>query len=275
MTKTNKATNKVFFILLVVSIILISLRLTPTIQAIKQLAYSILVPDIKISSNLFSKAGNFLLNISNIIKVNQENIELKNEKLKLTQQLVDYQIVVEDNARLRNLFNIKQDKKIKPIFANVIVREPTQWYQFSIIDKGSQDDIEMNSPVVAVLSNGQICVFGRIVELYLTTSKVALITNPLFSVPVQIKKSNIDCVCDGYNDQFLRLSFIPQSVNLHLNDDLVTSQLSDIFDRGISVGKIVDISRTSFGEYQEVLVEPYCQSESIYEVVVLVKDKNK
>lgn len=275
MTNTNKATNKVFFILLVVSIILISLRLTPTIQAIKQLAYSVLVPDIKVSSNLFSKAGNFLLYLSNIIKVNQENIELKNEKIELTQQLIDYKIVLEDNARLRNLFNIKQDRNSKPIFANIIVREPTQWYQFSIIDKGSNDGIEMDSPVVAVLSNGQMCVFGRVVELYPSTSKIALITNPLFSVPVQIKQSNIDCVCDGYNDQYLRLSFIPQSVNLHLNDNLVTSQLSDIFDRGINVGKIVDISRTSLGEYQEVLIEPYCQSESIYEVVVLVKNKNK
>ena len=50
MMNTNKNANRVFFILLAISIILIVLRLTPTIQAIKQLAYSILVPDIKISS---------------------------------------------------------------------------------------------------------------------------------------------------------------------------------------------------------------------------------
>lgn len=89
---TNKNTNKVFCLLLVISILLIVLRLTPTIQAIKQLAYSVLVPDIKFSSTFFSKTGNFILNLSNIIKVNQENAELKNENFNLTQQLADSQI---------------------------------------------------------------------------------------------------------------------------------------------------------------------------------------
>ena len=53
MMNENKNANRVFFILLVISIILIVLRLTSTILAIKQLAYSILIPDIKISSTLF------------------------------------------------------------------------------------------------------------------------------------------------------------------------------------------------------------------------------
>ena len=239
MMNTNKNANRVFCILLVISIILIVLRLTPTIQAIKQLAYSVLVPNVKISSSLFSKTGNFLFNLSNIIKVNQENI--------------------------------KENNNLKPIFANVIVREPTQWYKLVIIDKGSQDGIELDNSVVAVLSNGQTCVFGRIVEVYNSTSKVALVTNPLFSLPVQIKDSNIDCVCDGYDNQYLKLSFIPQSAKLKLKDKIVTSPLSNIFEKGINVGIIVDIVKNHYGDYQEVIVEPYTQTQSIYEVAVLVK----
>lgn len=268
---TNKNANKVFFILLVISITLIVLRLTPTIQAIKQIAYSVLVPDIEISSNVFSKTGSFLLNLSNIIKVNQENVELKNDNLKLTQELKNSQIILEENLRLKNLLNIKETKILKPVFASIIVREPTQWYQLVIIDKGSDDGIELDDSVVAVLSNGQICVFGRIAEIYESTAKVALVTNPLFSLPVQIKNPNIDCICEGSDSQYLKLSFIPQSAKLNLNDQIVTSALSNVFEKGISVGTIVDISKTSYGDYQEVLVEPYCQTESIYEVAVLVK----
>ena len=32
-----------------------------------------------------------------------------------------------------------------------------------------------------------------------------------------------------------------------------------------------DITKTNYGQYQEVIVEPYTQKESIYEVAVLVK----
>ena len=271
MKNTNKNANRVFCILLAISIILIILRLTPTIQAIKQLAYSMLIPDIKISSNLFSKTGNVLLNLSNIMKVNQENIELKNTNFQLMQQLSNLEIISEENIRLKNLLNVKENKILKPVFANVIVREPTQWYKLVIIDKGYQDGIELDNAVVAVLSNGQTCVFGRIVEVYSSTSKVALITNPLFSFPVQIKNTNVDCVCDGYDNQYLKLSFIPQSAKLKIHDIIVTSPLSDIFERGISVGIIVDIVKNNYGDYQEVIVEPYTQTQSIYEVAVLVK----
>ena len=271
MMNTNKNANRVFFILLVISIILIVLRLTPTIQAIKQLAYSILVPDIKISSNLFSKTGNFLFNLSNIIKVNQENVELKNTNVQLIQQLSNSQTILEENIRLKNLLNIKESKSLKPVFANVIVREPTQWYKLVIIDKGSQDGIELDNPVISVLANGQTCVFGRIVEIYPSTSKVALLTNPLFSLPVHIKEANVDCVCDGYDSQYLKLSFIPQSAKINLKDKVVTSLLSDVFEKGINVGTIIDIVKNNYGDYQEVIVEPYMQTQAIYEVAVLVK----
>jgi len=271
MMNTNKNANRVFFILLVISIVLIVLRLTPTIQAIKQLAYSILVPDIKISSNLFSKTGNFLFNLSNIINVNQENIELKNTNFQLMQQLANAEIISEENIRLKNLLNIKENKNLKPVFANVIVREPTQWYKFVIIDKGAQDGIETDNSVISVLSNGETCVFGRVVEVYSSTSKVALLTNPLFSLPVQIKESNIDCVCDGYDDQYLKLSFIPQSAKIKLKDKIVTSSLSDVFEKGINVGTVIDIVKNNYGDYQEVTVEPCTQTQSIYEVAVLVK----
>lgn len=268
---TNKNTNKVFFLLLIISVVLIALRLTPTVQVLKQLVYSVLVPDIKISSNLFSKTGSFLLNLSNIIKVNQENIELKNENFRLMQDLTGSQIILEENVRLKNLLNIKETKDFKPVFANIIVREPTQWYKFVIVDKGANDGVEIDNSVVAVLSDGKTCVFGRTTEVYSSTSKVALITNPLFSIPVQIKDLKVDCVCDGCDSQYLKLSFIPQSVNLKINDEIVTSYLSNVFDKGINVGTIVDIVRTNYGEYQEVTVEPYTQKQSVYEVAVLVK----
>ncbi len=271
-TNTNKTANRVFIVLLLISVTLISLRLTTTVQVMKRLAYSLIVPNVKFSSHLFTKTGKGLSIVANMIQIYQENIELKKEKLMLEQQLVDYKVVLEENTRLRNLLDIKQNKNFKAVFANVIVRDTAQWYQFVIIDKGSDDGIEKGAPVFAVLSDKQICVFGRVLEAYFTTSKVALITNSFFSVSVQLAKSNIDCICDGDNDKYLKLFFIPQSVQLQLNDELVTSKLS-IFDRGINVGKIISFSKTTSGEYQDVLVEPYCQSESVYEVGVLIKNK--
>lgn len=269
--KSNKGANKVFVLLMAISILFISLRLTPTILAIKQLAYSVLVPNLQISSDIFTKAGGFILNLSNIIKVNQENISLRNEIFELTQKLSDYQSVLDDNMRLRQLLKIQETKNVRPVFANIIIREPSQWYQWVIINKGSTDGIEKNAPVIAVLLNGDICVFGRIFEVYETTAKVALLTNSLISVPVQIKNVDVDCIAEGFNSHYLKLSYVPQTSNIKAGEQIVTSPLSDVFERGIKVGKITDVVKTDYGQYQDIIVEPYSQTQSIYEIAVLLE----
>ena len=56
-----------------------------------------------------------------------------------------------------------------------------------------------------------------------------------------------------------------------MNDKRVTSPLSNVFEKGINVGFIVDIVKNNYGDYQEVIVEPYTQTQAVYEVAVLVK----
>ncbi len=269
--KTNSNTNKVFIMLILLSVFFISLRLTPTVQTIKQLTYYILMPSLQLSSETFTKAGGFINKIFNIVKINRENNYLRNEIFELNKKLSDYQLVLEDNIRLRNLLKVQEKKEFKPVFANIIIREPSQWYQWVIINKGSSDGIERNFPVIAVLPNGDTCVFGRIFEVYKKTAKVALITNSLFSVPVRIKKDDVDCIVEGFNEQYLKLNFVPDNLKLNINDEIVTSHLSDVFERGIKVGRIIDIVKNDYGQYQDIIIEPYSLTKSTYEVAVLKK----
>ncbi|MDD5101668.1 MAG: rod shape-determining protein MreC, partial [Endomicrobiaceae bacterium] len=271
--KSHKHADRLFWVLICISLLLISARLTPTIQAMKYLAYSVLSPTLKLTSDSFTGTNNLIINIINIIKVNQENIKLKKQLLDLSDQLKDYQSLINDNVRLRQLLNLPQKNHSTTIFANVIIREPSQWYQWMIINKGSEDGIKQDSPVIAIVNNSQYCAFGRIVEIYKSTSKVALLTNSLSSIPAQIKNSQIDCLADGYNSQYLKLNYIPQFVELNIGDEIITSQLNSSFDKGIDIGKIVKISKTNSGEYSDVSVMPYSQMERVYEVVVLVPNE--
>lgn len=267
--QTNKNANKVFIVLVLLSVFFIVLRLTPAVQTVKQLAYYILMPGLQVSSETFTKTGGFVLKVFNIVKINRENEYLRNEVFELNRKLSDYQHVLDDNTRLKNILKIQENKSFSPVFADIIIREPSQWYQWVIINKGYSDGVEKNCPVVAVLLNGDMCVFGRTFEVYQNTTKVALITNSLFSVPVQIKKNNIDCIVDGFNEQYLKLNFVPDNLNLDKGDEIITSPLSDVFERGIKVGKITDIIKNDYEQYQDIIVEPYSQTESIYEIAVL------
>ncbi len=270
--QTNKNTNKVFVVLVFLSVFFIVLRLTTTVQTIKQLAYYILMPGLQVSSEVFTKTGGFIKKVYNIVRISRENIDLRNEIFELNKKLSDYQLVLDDNLRLKQLLKIRENKNYESVFASIIIREPSQWYQWVIINKGSSDGITKDCPVIAVLVNGDICVFGRVFEVYQNTSKVALITNSLVSIPVQIKNCSVDCIVDGFNEQYLKLNFIPDNLILNVGDEIITSPLSGVFERGIKVGRVMDVVKNDYGRYQEIIVEPYSQMQSIYEIAVLKND---
>ena len=77
--RTNSNTNKIFVLLILLSVFFIALRLTSTVQTVKQLAYYVLMPSLQISSETFTKTGGFIKKVFNIVKINRENNYLKNE----------------------------------------------------------------------------------------------------------------------------------------------------------------------------------------------------
>lgn len=268
--KFNKDTNKVFVILIVLSFILIFARLSQPVSTLRTLIYHFLMPGIKITSHSFSSSNRILSNVSGIFTINDENAKLKEQIILLSEQLRDYQSVYNENIQLKNLLNLPVPVKTKLLFANITARDPSQWYKWIIINKGQKDGITKDMPVVTVMANSEICILGKTIEVFDSSSKIALITNSLFAVPVQIKNSQTDCLLEGADSEYLKLTHVPNSVQLNINDEIVTSPLSSVFAKDIPVGKITEITKTPYDDYSEILVRPYMQNQRIYEVAVIM-----
>ena len=269
-----KKANKILFVLVLISLILIFAHLTPTIKAIKYLTLSIISPSLELTSNTFTATDSLIRNILNIVNVNKENIELKKQLFDLNYKLTDFDLLEEENLRLKNLLSLSKQQDSEKIFANIITRESSQWYQWVIINKGAKDGIKEDLPVICVLKNNTICVFGRTIEVFNSSTKVAIITNSLFSIPVQIKNSRTDCLANGCNSLYLNLSYVPQNTKIKVDDEIVTGSLSNIFHKEIPVGRVIEVSRNKLGNYDGIFVLPYCLTQRIDEVIIL-SYKNK
>ena len=143
-----KKANRLLFILILISLILIFAHLTPTIKAIKYLAFSIISPSLEFASNTFMITDNLMYNVSNILNVNRENIELKKQISELNYKLTDFELLEEENIRLKNLLLLSQKKDKKRILANIITREPSQWYQWVLINKGSSEILSRSFVII-------------------------------------------------------------------------------------------------------------------------------
>lgn len=74
-----------------------------------------------------------------------------------------------------------------PVTAEVILRDPTLWYQTVNIDKGSDDGVGLHDPVVA---DGALV--GEVSEVAANASVVSLITDHTVSVTARVTDSNGD-----------------------------------------------------------------------------------
>ncbi len=140
---------------------------------------------------------------------------------------------------------------------------PSQKYLFITIDRGKEDGIVSNLPVLDSRGN----VVGRTVEpISEKSSRVMLITNPMSAVGARV--AGIVGVLKGRGG---RLCFVDYIYAIHApkkGDEVFTSGYDGIFPEGLPLGRV---SRVSAGEdlFAEVLVKPFFDFKSIEYVVVL------
>ena len=268
--KEPRYTNIVFSVLLIIGFVFIAVRLTPPVRLIKNFVYYAAYPNVLAANQIFQAAGDFAQNIKSMVYVRQENIFYKQKNQELSDKLRNYYEMKEQYEHLTDLFAVQKIKNTKSVFAKVTVREPNEWYQWLIINKGSGDGLYNGLPVGAVMKDGRLCAAGRIVETNAFSSKIALITNVLSSVPVRIKGKNINCLAEGFNSNLIKISYIPINADIDVGDEIEVSPLSSVFAQGMPVGKIIGVLKQQTTDFKTAIAEVLFESEALYEAVILV-----
>lgn len=272
--QNSKYANIVLIILLLTGFLFIAANLTPPVRLIKNFVYYAVYPNVHAANQIFQSAGNFADNIKSIVYVSQENFLYKQKNQELKDQLHNYEAMVSQYGRLSYLLNIPVIKKVKSVFTRVTVREPGEWYQWFIIDKGKNYGLYNELPVVSPGIDGGLNAVGRIVETYKSSSKVALITNLLSAIPVRVKNKKIDCLAEGFNGRELKVTYIPLYADIEAGDILLASPLSSVFQEGTPVGIITEISKLQSLDFKTATAKVLFDSDDLYEAVVLVPQED-
>lgn len=273
--QNSKYANVVLIVLLLVGFLFIAANLTPPVKLIKNFVYYAVYPNVNAANQIFQSAGNFADNIKSIVYVSQENFLYKQKNQELSDQLRNYEAISAQYDDLMHLLNIPKIKKTKSVFTRISVREPGEWYQWFIIDKGYDYGLNNELPVVSLGSGGSLCAVGRIVETYNSSSKVALITNVLSAIPVQIKEKKIDCLAEGFNSSSLKITYLPLHADIAEGDLLVASPLSSIFPEGMPVAIVRSVSPLPSLDFKTAIAEVLFDTETFYEAVILVPQEEQ
>ncbi len=272
--KQSRFANLVFVILLIIGFTFIIVRSTPSVKLIKDFIYYAAYPNVRTANHIFQSAGNFADNIKSMVYIRQENLAYKHKNQELADQLRNYDAMRAQYENLADLLKIGKIKNTVTVFAKVAIREPNEWYQWFIIDKGKNAGLLNELPVAMMRDDGSLCAVGRIVETRENSAKVAFITNSLSAIPVQVKGKKINCLAEGFNSNLMKITYIPLNANVEVGDEIIASPLSSVFNEGMPLGVISSVSKTPALDFKTAVAEVFFESDTLYEAVVLVPQEN-
>lgn len=188
--------------------------------------------------------------------------ELKYENKILQQDKVEL-------ARLRNLYELDQKyAKYPKIGAQVIGKDPGNWYNVFLIDKGENDGLKVN--MVVLSGNGLV---GHIIEVGPGYSKVLSIIDDDSSVSSKILRTSDLSFVTG--DKILngkglcKVEYLDNDAEIVVGDEVVTSHLGSIYPPGILIGNIKEIKYDENNLTKYAYISPVVDFKHLEEVLVL------
>lgn len=207
--------------------------------------------------------------IANLRSAQNENDALKQKVQELEVELKAKEDLAAENARLTQLLDLKSKSSYKVLTARVIGRDPSVWFDSSIIDRGSLDGVKINMPVV---TNGGL--LGRVTAVGPLTSQVDLITRDKSGVGAvvgEVTGSNaLGVVVGSGKRDVVEMRYVAGSVDVQLGQSVYTTGQDGIYPAGLKVGEIVQVETGSATTPHKIVIRPTAGIDRAQEVGVLL-----
>jgi rod shape-determining protein MreC len=208
----------------------------------------------------------FFDNIAPFAALREENRILHERLDLLTRMNEETQAIRDENVRLRNILSFQKIIPFASIPAQVIGRDPSNWTNSIIIDKGTSSGIKQN---MAVMSTRGLV--GRIAEAGRYSSKVLLITDPGLKVGVMIRRNRQGGVMVGRPGGRCKVIYISLDSDAKPGDKVITAGLGSVFPKGVLIGEIEKVGKEEGRLYKYAIVRPSQDLSKLEEVLCIIK----
>ncbi len=192
------------------------------------------------------------------IRMLQKRIDYMNRRLEETAS------VSAENEKLKELLDLKTTLPFTTLAAQVIGRDPSNWSNSLIIDKGLDDGVKQNK--AALSAKGLV---GRVVEVGRHSSRILLITDPNSKVGVVIQRNGHGGVLVGRPDGRCKMIYIALDSDTAAGDKVLSAGFGSAFPKGILVGEVIEVGKERGRLYKYAIVKPAEELSRVEEVLCI------
>lgn len=206
---------------------------------------------------VFRPVGSFFSNVFRAGSLAERVTALEAENQELKGNLQSGAADRAELAELRSLFDLKEAADLSVVGATVIGESVSNLEWAVFVDKGLDDDVVEDMPVI-----GPLGLVGRVVRVFDTFSKVMLIIDPDSAVAARLSASRETGLIEGQREELLRFGLIGTDTEIKPGEIVETSgyQLDEgftgIYPPGIPIGVVDRVEQSDDRITVRVLVRP-------------------
>lgn len=230
-------------------------------------ALTVITPLQAAVTRVIDPVGDFFSTITKIPSLREENRRLHAELDAARVDAVSNVALERELQQLQELLNMRQTLNLPTTGAYVIGSGVSNFEWTITIDKGAEDGIRVDMPVLA--SGGLV---GRVIEVAGSASEVELILDPGARVAARVLSAgSVTGILEGDGDQDLKLRLIPPEVPLEAGVEIVTAGYDGgVYPPNVPIGVVSRVVPDPAALEQFVLVRPHVDFSALEFVQVVL-----
>lgn len=234
---------------------------------------SLLTPITKVSLNLKNGVSNFFSNIKQVSTLKEDNIYLEKRVLELESQNRELENVIGMSDYLKNEAGLIENSPHNFIQAQITSKEPGNWYNRFVIDKGIKHGVKKGDTIVTGFEIEQNLVeegiVGRVIDVGTNWSKVITIIDEYNKIAFKNIRTQDGGILNGSIDGIISGYLFDSKSDVIVGDKLYTSGLGGSFIKDIYIGEIEEVIDDEEDLIKKVIIKSAINFKKLQRIMII------
>lgn len=244
-----------FIVLISVSLILLSVNDNTQVRAIRSYAVGFV--------GIFQSA---LSIIPNVFELQRENAILRQQNVNLSDEVSRLREAKYQNMKLRALLGLREQSPYAMVAADVVGKSLTLMRNTITLNAGEESGITPDMPVIS-----ETGLVGKVIAVSRHYALCQLILHKEFRASAKVERSRVDGIIAWNGGNVLVLKNVAKTQDVQVGDRVVTSEYSNYFPAGISIGTVESVTEKPGSLLKEILITPSVDLTTLEQVFVILR----